>query len=98
MAYVLIGLRCRSINRKLAGYKFGGGKHDIERSLLVSPGSPQTLQDLRDDCTNTGSGSGLPLLEQRTVARQITLLETIGTTCSSILVLLASLTVVEQIS
>ena len=96
---MLIGLCCRSINRKLAGYKFGGGgKHDIERSLLVSPGSPQTLQDLRDDCTNTGSGSGLPLLEQRTVARQITLLETIGTTCTSILLLFTSLTVVEQIS
>ncbi|KFO99672.1 Serine/threonine-protein kinase receptor R3, partial [Calypte anna] len=36
------------------------------------------LQDLlNDDCT-TGSGSGLPFLVQRTVARQITLVECVG--------------------
>lgn len=32
---------------------------------------------LNDDCT-TGSGSGLPFLVQRTVARQITLMECVG--------------------
>lgn len=37
-----------------------------------------TAQDLlNDDCT-TGSGSGLPFLVQRTVARQITLAECVG--------------------
>lgn len=37
------------------------------------------VQDLlNDDCT-TGSGSGLPFLVQRTVARQITLVECVGT-------------------
>lgn len=36
------------------------------------------LQDLpSDDCT-TGSGSGLPFLVQRTVARQIALAECVG--------------------
>lgn len=36
------------------------------------------MQDLlSDDCT-TGSGSGLPFLVQRTVARQITLVECVG--------------------
>lgn len=32
---------------------------------------------MNDDCT-TGSGSGLPFLVQRTVARQITLVECVG--------------------
>lgn len=36
------------------------------------------LQDLLDsDCT-TGSGSGLPFLVQRTVARQVALVECVG--------------------
>uniref|UniRef100_A0A8C3GTX4 Serine/threonine-protein kinase receptor n=1 Tax=Corvus moneduloides TaxID=1196302 RepID=A0A8C3GTX4_CORMO len=41
-------------------------------------GPPRCPQDLlNDDCT-TGSGSGLPFLVQRTVARQITLMECVG--------------------
>ena len=35
-------------------------------------------QDLLDHSCTSGSGSGLPFLVQRTVARQITLLECVG--------------------
>ena len=36
------------------------------------------LQDLYDHSCTSGSGSGLPLLVQRTVARQVSLVECIG--------------------
>lgn len=40
--------------------------------------SSRYFQDLLDsDCT-TGSGSGLPFLVQRTVARQVALVECVG--------------------
>lgn len=49
----------------------GGGHH-------ADPVATLFAQDLlNDDCT-TGSGSGLPFLVQRTVARQITLMECVG--------------------
>ncbi|XP_054662828.1 serine/threonine-protein kinase receptor R3 isoform X1 [Grus americana] len=41
------------------------------------PAAPAAQDLLNDDCT-TGSGSGLPFLVQRTVARQITLVECVG--------------------
>lgn len=49
---------------------------------LVGGGCPSAAsrysQDLLDsDCT-TGSGSGLPFLVQRTVARQVALVECVG--------------------
>ena len=37
-----------------------------------------SLQDLYDHSCTSGSGSGLPLLVQRTVARQVSLVECIG--------------------
>ncbi len=37
-----------------------------------------SLQDLYEHSVTSGSGSGLPLLVQRTVARQVTLVECIG--------------------
>lgn len=44
----------------------------------ADPTAALAAQDLlNDDCT-TGSGSGLPFLVQRTVARQITLVECVG--------------------
>lgn len=44
----------------------------------ADPAAAPAVQDLlNDDCT-TGSGSGLPFLVQRTVARQITLVECVG--------------------
>ncbi|XP_066490207.1 activin receptor type-1C isoform X3 [Tiliqua scincoides] len=43
---------------------------------LVNPG--KTLKDLIFDMTTSGSGSGLPLLVQRTIARTIVLQEIVG--------------------
>ncbi|KAM6038789.1 LOW QUALITY PROTEIN: activin receptor type-1-like [Theristicus caerulescens] len=58
----------------------GVGGRDVP-SAGWPPGDPVAtlaVQDLlNDDCT-TGSGSGLPFLVQRTVARQITLVECVG--------------------
>ncbi|XP_054253096.1 serine/threonine-protein kinase receptor R3 isoform X1 [Indicator indicator] len=51
---------------------------DMDLMLKASMVGDSTLEDLlSDDCT-TGSGSGLPFLVQRTVARQITLVECVG--------------------
>ncbi|PKU33216.1 serine threonine-protein kinase receptor r3 [Limosa lapponica baueri] len=51
---------------------------DTDLMLKASMVGDSTLEDLlNDDCT-TGSGSGLPFLVQRTVARQITLMECVG--------------------
>lgn len=44
-------------------------------NLSVASWYPQDLLD--SDCT-TGSGSGLPFLVQRTVARQVALVECVG--------------------
>lgn len=49
---------------------------DIDTSLLV-PEEPTSLRELYD-WSQSGSGSGLPLLVQRTIARQIRLCEIIG--------------------
>ncbi|XP_077997804.1 TGF-beta receptor type-1-like [Glandiceps talaboti] len=48
---------------------------DVENPLMP-PG--QSLKDLMMDLSTSGSGSGLPLLVQRTIARQIQLVEMIG--------------------
>ncbi|XP_074836230.1 activin receptor type-1-like isoform X2 [Carettochelys insculpta] len=51
---------------------------DSDMMLKASVVGDSTLQDLlNEDCT-TGSGSGLPFLVQRTMARQITLVECVG--------------------
>ncbi|KAJ6660815.1 hypothetical protein lerEdw1_017441 [Lerista edwardsae] len=55
-------------------------RSNIEEPLsecnLVNPG--KTLKDLIFDMTTSGSGSGLPLLVQRTIARTIVLQEIVG--------------------
>ncbi|XP_061648765.1 activin receptor type-1C [Phyllopteryx taeniolatus] len=55
-------------------------KHDPEEALddhmLMSP--DKCLKDLIYDMSTSGSGSGLPLLVQRTIARTIVLQESIG--------------------
>uniref|UniRef100_A0A4W5QRN5 Activin receptor type-1C n=1 Tax=Hucho hucho TaxID=62062 RepID=A0A4W5QRN5_9TELE len=55
-------------------------KNDVEEPLddqsLMSP--DKCLKDLIYDMSTSGSGSGLPLLVQRTIARTIVLQETIG--------------------
>lgn len=51
---------------------------DTDIMLKASMVGDSTLEDLlNEDCT-TGSGSGLPFLVQRTVARQIALVECVG--------------------
>lgn len=49
-----------------------------ELFLTVSFSPCLDTQDLLDHSCTSGSGSGLPFLVQRTVARQITLLECVG--------------------
>ncbi|XP_038608653.1 serine/threonine-protein kinase receptor R3 [Tachyglossus aculeatus] len=75
----------------LACWRLGWRRHRREKRLLqsrelgesslilkTSDSGDSLLGDLLDsDCT-TGSGSGLPFLVQRTVARQITLAECVG--------------------
>ncbi|XP_042310375.1 serine/threonine-protein kinase receptor R3 [Sceloporus undulatus] len=51
---------------------------DMDFILKSSVIGDSTLEDLMDDDCTTGSGSGLPFLVQRTVARQITLAECVG--------------------
>ncbi|XP_020640223.3 activin receptor type-1-like [Pogona vitticeps] len=51
---------------------------DMDFILKASMTGDSTLEDLLDDDCTTGSGSGLPFLVQRTVARQITLVECVG--------------------
>ncbi|MGH0120688.1 UNVERIFIED_CONTAM: hypothetical protein FKN15_035074 [Acipenser sinensis] len=55
-------------------------RHDVEEPLsdhsIMSSG--KSLKDLIFDLTTSGSGSGLPLLVQRTIARSIVLHEIIG--------------------
>ncbi|XP_036276835.1 activin receptor type-1 isoform X2 [Pipistrellus kuhlii] len=46
--------------------------------LITTNVGDSTLADLLDHSCTSGSGSGLPFLVQRTVARQITLLECVG--------------------
>lgn len=56
--------------------------HDTESGtidgLIASNVGESTLADLLDHSCTSGSGSGLPFLVQRTVARQITLSECVG--------------------
>lgn len=49
---------------------------DVEKygSPFISPGA--TLKDMLDE--SSGSGSGLPLLVQRTIAKQVTLIRSVG--------------------
>ncbi|XP_013382711.1 TGF-beta receptor type-1 [Lingula anatina] len=49
-----------------------------EMETMLPPGDQLSIKELLDDWTHSGSGSGLPLLVQRTIARQITLQEIIG--------------------
>eukprot|EP00096_Caligus_rogercresseyi_P012349 TRINITY_DN513_c0_g1_i3.p1 TRINITY_DN513_c0_g1~~TRINITY_DN513_c0_g1_i3.p1 ORF type:complete len:549 (-),score=173.51 TRINITY_DN513_c0_g1_i3:880-2526(-) len=51
--------------------------HEV-RSTALSSSSDETLQDFLTSSGYSGSGSGLPLLVQRSVARQISLLESVG--------------------
>ncbi|XP_064409436.1 activin receptor type-1 isoform X2 [Latimeria chalumnae] len=76
VAAVLI---CRKIHQsrvqRLHAYDVEHGAVD---GLIASNVGDSTLADLLDHSCTSGSGSGLPFLVQRTVARQITLLECVG--------------------
>ncbi|XP_044277937.1 serine/threonine-protein kinase receptor R3 isoform X1 [Varanus komodoensis] len=77
---VLVILLVRKVVRKQQRQmQFGSCElGDMDIILKTSLIGDSTLEDLlNDDCT-TGSGSGLPFLVQRTVARQITLVECVG--------------------
>ena len=50
----------------------GGG--NLESQSLMAPGSGQTLREIVEEWSMSGSGSGLPLLVQQTIARQIHLM------------------------
>ncbi|XP_064354570.1 serine/threonine-protein kinase receptor R3 isoform X2 [Dromaius novaehollandiae] len=64
------------VQHRRAGARGRAGEADLP--LKASVAGDSTLEDLLgDDCT-TGSGSGLPFLVQRTVARQIALAECVG--------------------
>ena len=46
--------------------------------MLPDESQNTTIKDLLMEATCSGSGSGLPLLVQRSIARQITLIDVIG--------------------
>ncbi|XP_063149707.1 serine/threonine-protein kinase receptor R3 [Candoia aspera] len=77
---VLVGLFVWKLaQRRRRHMSFGSNElGDVDFMLKTSLVGDSTLEVLlNDDCT-TGSGSGLPFLVQRTVARQITLVECVG--------------------
>ncbi|KAL3876036.1 hypothetical protein ACJMK2_033923 [Sinanodonta woodiana] len=49
---------------------------DVEQESFIP--TMDTLKDLIDNCHSSGSGSGLPLLIQRTIAKQIQLVHSVG--------------------
>ncbi|KAH0621402.1 hypothetical protein JD844_022674 [Phrynosoma platyrhinos] len=67
---------CQGHNCKLRKKKRPNIEEPLSEYNLVKPG--KTLRDLIFDMTTSGSGSGLPLLVQRTIARTIVLQELVG--------------------
>ncbi|XP_075245378.1 activin receptor type-1-like [Convolutriloba macropyga] len=55
------------------------GGHQADTSLSPVTAGDSTLQDLLGHSYSSGSGSGLPFLVQRTVSRQINLIDRVGT-------------------
>uniref|UniRef100_A0A8D0C181 receptor protein serine/threonine kinase n=1 Tax=Salvator merianae TaxID=96440 RepID=A0A8D0C181_SALMN len=77
---ILLGLFAwKVVHSRQKQMPFGSGElGDLDFMMKTSMAGDSTLEDLlNDDCT-TGSGSGLPFLVQRTVARQISLVECVG--------------------
>ncbi|ELT90987.1 hypothetical protein CAPTEDRAFT_109715, partial [Capitella teleta] len=54
------------------------GAYDFNGDLRAEQAGDSTLKDMYESSQSSGSGSGLPLLVQRTVARQVSLVECIG--------------------
>ncbi|KAM3871547.1 activin receptor type-1 [Diretmus argenteus] len=76
---VVAVLACRRLHRgrlqRLQEFDTEQGAID---GLITSNVGDSTLADLLDHSCTSGSGSGLPFLVQRTVARQISLVECVG--------------------
>lgn len=64
------------MERAAGGSSTGNHNGSTDPLLMSLPGT--SIRDLMLDFTMSGSGAGLPLLVQRSIARQITLIETIG--------------------
>uniref|UniRef100_A0A8C0V9B5 receptor protein serine/threonine kinase n=1 Tax=Cyanistes caeruleus TaxID=156563 RepID=A0A8C0V9B5_CYACU len=77
-ALVLLALlgACTARGRRHRGAKPPNVEEPLCEASLASSG--KTLKDLIYDMTTSGSGSGLPLLVQRTIARTIVLQEIVG--------------------
>ncbi|XP_075447288.1 activin receptor type-1-like isoform X1 [Ascaphus truei] len=76
LLFTILFWKVRQCNRKrsLARVNDFGDTEFLKASIV----GDSTLGDLLDEYCTTGSGSGLPFLVQRTVARQITLVECVG--------------------
>ncbi|KAL2302060.1 hypothetical protein Nmel_009468 [Mimus melanotis] len=71
-----VAVACAARGRRHGGAKPPNVEEQLCEGSLV--GSGKTLKDLISDMTTSGSGSGLPLLVQRTIARTIVLQEIVG--------------------
>ncbi|XP_060633237.2 activin receptor type-1C [Anolis sagrei] len=76
VALMLAFYTCQGHNCKLRKKRRPNIEEPLSECNLVNPG--KTLKDLIFDMTTSGSGSGLPLLVQRTIARTIVLQELVG--------------------
>ncbi|XP_048341101.1 activin receptor type-1 [Sphaerodactylus townsendi] len=79
---LLSGIVCQIIRKvrqhNLERLNSRDAEYGTIEGLIASNVGDSTLADLLDHSCTSGSGSGLPFLVQRTVARQITLLECVG--------------------
>ncbi|XP_077417233.1 activin receptor type-1 isoform X2 [Vanacampus margaritifer] len=76
---VASALICRRLHRgHLLRLQEFDTEHGAVDGLITSNVGDGTLADLLDHSCTSGSGSGLPFLVQRTVARQISLMECVG--------------------
>uniref|UniRef100_A0A8C5Q0G1 Activin receptor type-1 n=1 Tax=Leptobrachium leishanense TaxID=445787 RepID=A0A8C5Q0G1_9ANUR len=76
---VILVLVCRKIQqRNMERLSSRDAEYGTIDGLIASNVGDSTLADLLDHSCTSGSGSGLPFLVQRTVARQITLAECVG--------------------
>ncbi|KAM4796797.1 activin receptor type-1-like [Rhinophrynus dorsalis] len=74
--FIFLFWKMRQNNRKRTSARPDDfGDTDLLKTSIVGD---STLGEFLDDYCTTGSGSGLPFLVQRTVARQITLVECVG--------------------
>ncbi|KAM4669368.1 activin receptor type-1C [Amazona ochrocephala] len=76
LVVVLVACTCQSRRCARGRVKQPSVEEPLSECNLVNSG--KTLKDLIYDMTTSGSGSGLPLLVQRTIARTIVLQEIVG--------------------